>query len=70
MLLISSESLAHPEVAFTLPIDGRQLTQTSGTGDLRQAIVGIYGLTTAKNGGVSNSDLDFEVFLAMLVSLS
>ena len=42
--------------------DGRQLTQTSGTGDLRQAIAGIYGLTTAKKMvEISNSDLDFEV---------
>jgi len=40
----------------------RQLTQTSGTGDLRQAIAGIYGLTTAKKMvEISNSDLDFEV---------
>ena len=38
------------------------MTQTSGTGDLRQAIAGIYGLTTAKKMvEISNSDLDFEV---------
>ena len=55
-------SLALPVVDFTLLNDGRQLTQTSGTGDLRQAIAGIYGLTTAKKMvEISNSDLDFEV---------
>ena len=60
--VVNRLSLAHPEVAFTLLNDGRQLTQTSGTGDLRQAIAGIYGLTTAKKMvEISNSDLDFEV---------
>ena len=39
--VVNRLSLAHPEVAFTLFNDGRQLTQTSGTGDLRQAIA--YG---------------------------
>ena len=42
--------------------DGRQMTTTSGTGDLRQAIAGIYGLNTAKKMiEISNADLDFEV---------
>lgn len=60
--MVNRLSLAHPEVAFTLISDGRQLTQTSGTGDLRQAIAGIYGLnTTKKMLVISNADLDFEV---------
>ncbi|MGS7133817.1 DNA mismatch repair endonuclease MutL [Streptococcus pyogenes] len=60
--VVNRLSLAHPEVAFTLISDGRQLTQTSGTGDLRQAIAGIYGLnTTKKMLAISNADLDFEV---------
>ena len=60
--VVNRLSLAHPEVAFTLISDGRQLTQTSGTGDLRQAIAGIYGLNTAKKMiAISNADLDFEV---------
>lgn len=38
------------------------MTTTSGTGDLRQAIAGIYGLNTAKKMiEISNADLDFEV---------
>lgn len=41
-------SLAHPEIAFTLINDGKKMTQTVGTGNLRQAIAGVYGLTTAK----------------------
>lgn len=60
--VVNRLSLAHPEVAFTLFNDGRQLTTTSGTGDLRQAIAGIYGLNTARKMiDISCSDLDFEV---------
>lgn len=60
--VINRLSLAHPEIAFTLVNDGRELTRTSGNGDLRQAIAGIYGLNTAKKMiEISNADLDFEV---------
>ncbi|MGT2750133.1 DNA mismatch repair endonuclease MutL [Streptococcus orisasini] len=60
--VINRLSLAHPEIAFTLINDGRELTKTSGSGDLRQAIAGIYGLNTAKKMiEISNADLDFEV---------
>lgn len=60
--VVNRLSLAHPEIAFTLINDGRQMTTTSGTGDLRQAIAGIYGLNTAKKMiEISNTDLDFEV---------
>lgn len=60
--VINRLSLAHPEVAFTLIADDRELTKTSGTGDLRQAIAGIYGLNTARKMiEISASDLDFEV---------
>ena len=60
--VINRLSLAHPEVAFTLIIDGRELTRTAGSGNLRQAIAGIYGLATAKKMvEISASDLDFEV---------
>ena len=60
--VVNRLSLAHPEIAFTLISDGRQLTQTSGTGDLRQAIAGIYGLNTAKKMiPIFSADLDFEV---------
>ncbi|GGE23238.1 DNA mismatch repair endonuclease MutL [Streptococcus himalayensis] len=55
-------SLAHPEVAFTLIHEGRELMRTAGTGNLRQAIAGIYGLVTAKKMiEISTADLDFEV---------
>ena len=60
--IINRLSLAHPDIAFTLTSDGRQVNQTAGTGDLRQAIAGIYGLNTAKKMvEISTADLDFEV---------
>lgn len=60
--VVNRLSLAHPEISFTLINDGRELSRTAGTGDLRQAISGIYGLNTAKKMiEISASDLDFEV---------
>jgi len=60
--VINRLSLAHPEAAFTLISDGREMTRTAGSGNLRQAIAGIYGLATAKKMvEISASDLDFEV---------
>ncbi len=60
--VINRLSLSHTEVAFTLVSDGREMTRTAGSGNLRQAIAGIYGLATAKKMvEISASDLDFEV---------
>lgn len=60
--IVNRLSLAHPDIAFSLINEGRQLLTTAGTGDLRQAIAGIYGINTAKKMiAISNSDLDFEV---------
>lgn len=60
--IINRLSLAHPNIAFTLLSDGREVTKTAGTGDLRQAIAGIYGLNMAKKMvEISTADLDFEV---------
>ena len=53
---------AHPEIAFTLINDGKEMTKTVGTGKLRQAIAGVYGLASAKKMvAIENRDLDFEV---------
>ena len=60
--VINRLSLAHPEVAFKLINDGREMLKTAGSGDLRQAIAGVYGISTAKKMlHISNADLDFEV---------
>ncbi|WP_159583540.1 DNA mismatch repair endonuclease MutL [Streptococcus halichoeri] len=60
--IVNRLSLGHPEISFTLISDGKQMTKTQGTGDLRQAIAGIYGLQTVKKMiAISQTDLDFEV---------
>lgn len=60
--VVNRLGLAHPEVAFTLINDGRELLKTAGTGDLRQAIAGVYGISSAKKMvEISGEDLDFQV---------
>ena len=60
--ILNRLSLAHPEIAFTLINDGHEMTRTAGTGNLRQAIAGVYGLATAKKMvAIETGDLDFEV---------
>lgn len=60
--IINRLSLAHPEIAFTLVNEGRELMRTAGTGKLRQAISGIYGIASAKKMvEIEAEDLDFQV---------
>lgn len=60
--IVNRLSLAHPEIAFQLTNDDKEMISTLGKGDLRQAISGIYGINTAKKMiSISTSDLDFEV---------
>lgn len=60
--IINRLGLAHPEIAFSLINDGNELTKTSGSGQLHQALAGIYGLATAKKMvAIEGSDLDFEI---------
>lgn len=60
--IINRLSLAHPEVAVTLINDGREMMKTAGTGDLKQAIAGVYGISTAKKMvAITSQDLDFDV---------
>ena len=60
--IVNRLGLAHPEISFSLISDGKAMTRTAGTGQLRQAIAGIYGLASAKKMiEIENSDLDFEI---------
>ncbi|HFI0041302.1 TPA: DNA mismatch repair endonuclease MutL [Streptococcus suis] len=60
--IINRLSLAHPEISFTLVNEGRELMRTAGTGKLRQAISGIYGIASAKKMvEIEAEDLDFHV---------
>lgn len=46
--LLNNYALAYPEIKFALVSEGRLLLQTSGNGDLRDAITKVYGLETAQ----------------------
>ncbi|HEL2384063.1 TPA: DNA mismatch repair endonuclease MutL [Streptococcus suis] len=60
--VVNRLSLAHPEIAFTLVNEGRELIRTAGTGKLRQAISGIYGIASAKKMvEIEAEDLDFQI---------
>ncbi|HEP1819363.1 TPA: DNA mismatch repair endonuclease MutL [Streptococcus suis] len=60
--IINRLSLSHPEIAFALVNEGRELMRTAGTGKLRQAISGIYGIASAKKMvEIEAEDLDFQV---------
>ncbi len=55
-------SLAHPEIAFSLINNGRQLYQTAGDGNLLHVIAAIYGNTTAaKMQEVEIESIDFAI---------
>ncbi|MBM7321423.1 DNA mismatch repair endonuclease MutL [Streptococcus suis] len=60
--VVNRLSLAHPEIAFALVNEGRELIRTVGTGKLRQAISGIYGIASAKKMvEIEAEDLDFQI---------
>lgn len=60
--MVNRLALSHPAIAFRLVHDGNKMTATSGNGDLRQTIAGIYGLQTAKKmRPIQAKDLDFEI---------
>ena len=57
--ILNRLSLAHPG-AFTLINDGKEMAKTAGTGNLRQAIAGVYGLASAKKMvAIENRDPGF-----------
>lgn len=45
--VVSDLALGHPETAFSLQVDGRQVMRTSGSGDVRQAFAAVVGAETA-----------------------
>lgn len=60
--IVNRLALSHPDIAFRLVHEGHQMVATTGSGDLKQAIAGIYGLPTAKKMlPLAAEDLDFQV---------
>jgi DNA mismatch repair protein MutL len=46
--VVTQYALAYPEVRFTLLLDGRLAVQTTGRGDLREALIDLYGIDVAR----------------------
>ncbi|AZU61647.1 DNA mismatch repair endonuclease MutL [Neobacillus mesonae] len=60
--VVNRLALAHPEVAFRLIHNERQLLQTNGSGDVRQVLAAIYGMSIAKQlVPVSAESLDYKI---------
>ncbi|MGY3704661.1 DNA mismatch repair endonuclease MutL [Vagococcus martis] len=60
--VVNRLAMSHPDIAFTLTNDGHSMLRTMGSGDLKQAIAGVYGVNTAKKMiKVSGEDLDFKL---------
>lgn len=60
--IINRLAMSHPQIAFRLVHDGNKMLSTTGNGDIKQAIAGIYGVGTAKKMmKIEQEDLDFKV---------
>ncbi len=60
--IVDRLALAHPQIAFTLVNEQRNLIRTSGNGKLQQTIAGIYGRkTAAQMVEIQQNTSDFQV---------
>ncbi|SMS14631.1 DNA mismatch repair endonuclease MutL [Levilactobacillus zymae] len=60
--IVNRIALSYPDIAFSLVHNGRELTRTSGRGDLQQVIAGIYGVQSArKMVAIAGENSDFKV---------
>ena len=60
--IVNRMALSHPNIAFRLVHDGHKMLTTSGNGDLKQAVAGIYGVSIAKKMlEIKAQDLDFAL---------
>lgn len=60
--IVNRLAMSHPNIAFSLSHDGNQLMRTTGNGDIKQTIAGIYGVETAKKMlEIEKKDLDFQI---------
>ncbi|MGP6140049.1 MULTISPECIES: DNA mismatch repair endonuclease MutL [unclassified Jeotgalibaca] len=60
--IVNRLALSHPKIAFRLVNEGNQMLRTSGNGDLKQAIAGVYGTAVARKMlHIEAEDLDFKL---------
>lgn len=60
--IINRISLSHPQISFRLYHDNNPLLRTSGNGDLKQTVAGVYGTKVArKMMTIQAENLDFQI---------
>ena len=60
--IVNRLAMSHPNIAFRLFHDDHRMLMTTGNGELKQTIAGIYGLSNAKKMiPVNREDLDFKL---------
>ncbi|MFC6207418.1 DNA mismatch repair endonuclease MutL [Levilactobacillus tongjiangensis] len=60
--IVNRLALSYPNIAFSLVHNGRELTRTTGRGDLQQVIAGIYGVQSArKMVAIQGENPDFKI---------
>lgn len=60
--IVNRLSLSHPNIAFRLVNESNQMLRTSGNGDLKQAVAGVYGTDVARKMlAIESENLDFKV---------
>ncbi|NVY97104.1 DNA mismatch repair endonuclease MutL [Lactobacillus sp. DCY120] len=61
--IVNRLALAHPQIAFTLRTEKKDLLKTSGNGQLQQALAGIYGRKAAQQMvSFKQESADFQVW--------
>jgi DNA mismatch repair protein MutL len=70
-LVVSQYALAYPEVRFALNIDERSIFQTSGSGQLMDVIIAVYGLDTAQRMlAVSGGEVGWQAGEAVPITVA
>ena len=60
--IVNRLAMSHPDIAFRLFHDDNRMLVTTGNGELKQTIAGIYGVANAKKMlAVKKEDLDFKL---------
>jgi len=57
--IVAKYALANPQIAFELISDGKPLLHTAGTGNLRDAIISVYGLDLFKELTLGEAEFGF-----------
>ena len=70
--LIQKFAMSHPEIAFRLVSDGKEVFKTTGLGQLQEVLYAVYGKDVAKNSFViEGEDYDAQITgLGVLPSIS